>query len=112
MRAATQLSRQRCERKLKEPLEEIIKLVGQITELLKTMDERQDFRLTVIERKLGIPTGTNALAGAHEQESVSEQSKRLIEALLQPTPPAPMPVVACWLLLWRAKRERVGGNDD
>ena len=72
-------------------LEEIIKLVGQITELLKTMDERQDFRLTVIERKLGIPTGTNALAGAPQQESVSEQNKRLIEALLQPTPQAPPP---------------------
>ena len=72
-------------------LEEIIKLVGQITELRKRMDERQDFRLTVIERKLGIPTGTNALAGALEHEPVSEQRKRLIEALLQPAPPVPMP---------------------
>lgn len=73
-------------------LEEIITLVGQITELRKTMDERQDFRLTVIERMLGgIPTETNALAGALEHEPVSEQRKRLIEALLQPAPPVPMP---------------------
>ena len=57
------------------------------------------------DAKLGIPTGTNALAGALEHEPVPEQRKRLIEALLQPAPPVPMPVVACWLLLWRARRD-------
>jgi hypothetical protein len=54
------------------------------------MDERQNLRLTVIEKKLAIPTGTNPLAGAPQQESVSEQNKRMIEALLQPTPPGPL----------------------
>ena len=63
----------------------------QTIRLLEMMDERQNLRLTVIEKKLDISTGTNPLAGAPEQESVSEQNKRLIEALLQPTPQALLP---------------------
>ena len=69
----------------------IAKYMEQTIRLLEMMDERQNFRLTVIEKKLGIPTGTNPIAGAPQQESVSEQNKRLMEALLQPTPRAPLP---------------------
>ena len=68
--------------------EKFAKYMERTIRLLEMTDERQNFRLTVIEKKLGIPTGTNPLAGAPQQESASEQDKRLIEALLQPTPPA------------------------
>ena len=70
--------------------ERIAKYMERTIRLLEMTDERQNFRLTVIEKKLGIPTGTNPLAGAPQQESASEQDERLIEALLQPTPPAPL----------------------
>ena len=71
--------------------ERIAKYMEQTIRLLEMMDERQNLRLTVIEKKLDISTGTNPLAGVPQQESVSEQNKRLIEALLQPTPQAPLP---------------------
>ena len=68
--------------------EKFAKYMERTIRLLEMTDERQNFRLTVIEKKLGIPTGINPIAGAPQQESASEQDKRLIEALLQPTPPA------------------------
>ena len=73
----------RAEKKFAKYMERTIRL-------LEMTDERQNFRLTVIEKKLGIPNGTNPLAGAPQQELASEQDKRLIDALLQPTPPAPL----------------------
>jgi hypothetical protein len=71
--------------------ERIAKYMERTIRLLEMTDERQNFRLTVIEKKLDIPTGTHLLAGALEQESASEQDKRLIEALLQPTPQVSLP---------------------
>jgi hypothetical protein len=70
--------------------EKFAKYMERTIRLLEMTDERQNFRLAVIEKKLGIPNGTNPLAGAPPQESASEQDKRLIDALLQPTPPAPL----------------------
>jgi hypothetical protein len=71
--------------------ERIAKYMGRTITLLEMTDERQNFRLTVIEKKMDIPTATNPLAGAPEQESASEQDKRLIESLLQPTPQLSLP---------------------
>ena len=54
VRAATQSVKAEMRAETQRALERIITLVGQTTELRKTMDERQNFRLTVIERMLGI----------------------------------------------------------
>ena len=83
VRAVLRAEIQRAEERIAQYMERTIRL-------LEMTDERQNFRLTVIEKKLDIPTGTNPLAGAPQQESASEQDSRLIEALLQPTPPAPL----------------------
>ena len=64
--------------------ETFAKYMERAIRLLEMTDERQNFRLTVIEKKLDIPTGTNPLVGAPEQELACEQDKRLIELLLQP----------------------------
>ena len=67
---------------------ELCKLISQLLDLHRQQDELLNRRLTAIEEKLGIPTGNNALAGA----PISEQNRRLIEALLQPAaPPTPPP---------------------
>ena len=77
-------------------------------------DERQNFRLTVIEKKLDIPTATNPLAGVRpEQGSASEQDKRLIESLLQLDTTAVF--ARCWLAgSWftkdRAKRKALANR--
>ena len=81
VRAVLRAEIQRAEERIAQYMERTIRL-------LEMTDERQNFRLTVIEKKLDIPTGTNPLAGAPQQESASEQDKRLIESLLQPTAPA------------------------
>jgi len=57
--------------------------------LVELTDERQNFRLTVIEKKLDIPIASNPLVAAPQHQSVSEQNE--IEALLQPTPLLPLP---------------------
>ena len=44
--------------------EKFAKYMERTIRLLEMTDERQNFRLTVIEKKLAIPTGTNPLAGA------------------------------------------------
>ena len=48
--------------------EKFAKYMERTIRLLEMTDERQNFRLTVIGKKLGIPTGTNPLAGAPQQE--------------------------------------------
>jgi hypothetical protein len=70
--------------------ERIAKYMDRTIRLLEMADERQNFRLTVIEKKLEIPTRANPLAGAPQHESASEQDKHLIEALLQPAPHVPL----------------------
>jgi hypothetical protein len=64
---------------------EVCKLISQLMELTQQQNALHHHRLTEIEKKLGIPTGDNALADA----PISEQNRRLIEALLQPAPPTP-----------------------
>ena len=71
--------------------ERIAKYMDRTIRLLEMTDERQNFRLTVIEKKLDIPTRANPLTVAPEHDPVSEQDKQLIEALLQPTPQVPLP---------------------
>jgi len=71
--------------------ERIAKYMDRTIRLLEMTDERQNFRLTVIEKKLDIPTRANPQAGEPQHASVSEQDKRLIEELLQPTPQVPLP---------------------
>jgi len=70
--------------------ERIAKYMDRTIRLLEMTDERQNFRLTVIEKKLDIPTRANPLANEPQPESVSEQDKRLIEELLQPTSQVPL----------------------
>ena len=67
--------------------ERIAKYMDRTIRLLDMADERQNFRLTVIEKKLDIPTRANPLTGAPQHNPASEHDKHLIEALLQPTPP-------------------------
>ena len=68
--------------------ERIAKYMDRTIRLLEMTDERQNFRLTVIEKKLDIPTRANP--GAPQHDPASEQDKHLIEALLQPTPQVPL----------------------
>lgn len=65
--------------------EEVCKLISEPIDLTQRQNDLHHRRLTEIEKKLGIPTGDNALAGA----PISEQNRRLIEALLQPASPTP-----------------------
>jgi hypothetical protein len=69
--------------------ERISKFIERTIRLVELTDERQNFRLTVIEKKLDIPTTSNPLVAAPQHQSVSEQNE--IEALLQPTPQLPLP---------------------
>jgi hypothetical protein len=69
--------------------ERISKFIERTIRLVELTDERQNFRLTVIEKKLDIPTASNPLVAAPQHQSVSEQNE--IEALLQPTPQLPLP---------------------
>ena len=71
--------------------ERIAKYIDRTIRLSEIAEERQNFRLTVIEKKLDIPTRANPLTGAPQHDPVSEQDKHLIEALLQPTPQVPLP---------------------
>jgi hypothetical protein len=68
--------------------ERISKFIERTIRLVELTDERQNFRLTVIEKKLDIPTTSNPLVAAPQHQSVSEQNE--IEALLS-TPQLPLP---------------------
>ena len=68
--------------------ERISKFIERTIRLVELTVERQNFRLTVIEKKLDIPTTSNPLVAAPQHQSVSEQNE--IEALLS-TPQLPLP---------------------
>jgi hypothetical protein len=64
---------------------EVCKLLDKLMELTQSQNERHHLRLTEIEKRLGIPTVDDALASP----PISEQNRRLIDAMLgRSTPPA------------------------